>query len=234
MLSIRRARLGDVNGISTVVAEVWGQAIDTGVCLAHIRNDACAIWVAVENGVIAGFVSAFLTCGLADERRWEVDLLAVRPAWRGRQLGQKLVAATWVDAQQHQVDEARAIIRIDNIASQRSFERAGYTTDYRIHRLLLWTSQAGEEFLIPPGVTFVPVDTLTYRGLWLEGLTQAGLSSEEQRQVVATARALVAAQGRENTGALIAVDEAFHLPGDLETTVAMHGEYHWWRKFGRE
>lgn len=228
MLKIRPAKFSDVSGISTVVAEVWGQAINTHTCLEQIRRDDCAIWVAVEDGVVAGFVSAFLTVGRQGHRRWEVDLLAVRSAWRGRQLGQKLVEATWADGQRLQVDTARAIIRIDNIASQQSFARAGYTTDDQVYNLFLWSPESDEETFLPEEIVFLPVDTLTYRGLWIEGLTE--VSAAKQRQVVATARTMITRQNRENTGALVPLDAMGQLVGELYTAAVTHGEYQQWYK----
>ncbi|MBN1218536.1 MAG: GNAT family N-acetyltransferase [Anaerolineae bacterium] len=231
MMKIRRAIPEDAGGLATVVQEVWGQAIDLRTCHSQIKSDTGAIWVAVEGKEIAGFVSAFLTVSRDGVRRWEVDLLAVRPVYRGQQLGQKLVKATWIDVCHHYVDFARAAVRVDNIASQRSFERAGYTTDGRVYNLLVWLPEPAETPVVyPQRVTFLPVNTLTYRGLWLEGLTSNGLVEDELRQAVAAARTLIARQGRDNTGALIPVTDETRLADDLRATANSLGEYHWWRK----
>lgn len=228
MFNIRPAEFSDVCGISMVVTEVWGQAIDTHTCFDQIRSDDCAIWIAVEDGVVAGFVSAFLTVGLRGHCRWEVDLLAVRSGWRGHKLGQKLVEATWNDAQTRQVSTARAVIQVDNFASQRSFERAGYTTDHQTHNLFLWSPEAGEESSLPKEVLFLPVDTLTYRGLWIEGLAE--LSPEIQQRTVATARSMIARQNRQNTGALVPAGEVNDLAGELHSAADTLGEYQQWYK----
>jgi ribosomal protein S18 acetylase RimI-like enzyme len=228
---IRRAALEDVQGIATVIQDVWEQVIDVEVCHSQIKDKTCVIWVAIEEDKVAGFVSAFLTVGQNEVRRWEVDLLAVRQASRGQRLGQKLVEATWVDARKHQVKMARAAVRVDNIASQRTFERAGYTTDWRVHKLFLWSPQLAEDQIVyPPPVMLLPVNTLTYRGLWIEGLAVAGVSEDEQRQAVTTARALIAQQGRMNTGALILVENEDRLADDVRAMATVPGEYHWWQK----
>ena len=90
VVKIRRATPQDVKGIATVVQDVWEQAIDLEVCHSQIKDDTCAVWVATEgegtSGEVAGFVSAFLTIGQDEVRRWEVDLLAVRRASRGQRL----------------------------------------------------------------------------------------------------------------------------------------------------
>jgi ribosomal protein S18 acetylase RimI-like enzyme len=231
MIKIRRATPEDVEGVAVIVQDVWEQAIDVEVCYSQITDNTCAIWVAIEEDKVAGFVSAFLTVSQNEVRRWEVDLLAVRQASRGQRLGQKLVEATWVDARKHQVKMARAAVRVDNIASQRTFERVGYTTDWRVYKLFLWSPQLAEDQIVyPPQVMLLPVNTLTYRGLWIEGLAVADVSEDEQQQAVTTARALIAQQGRMNTGALILVENENCLADDVRAMATVPGEYHWWQK----
>jgi ribosomal protein S18 acetylase RimI-like enzyme len=233
MIKIRRVTPGDLEGIAAVVQEVWQQPLDFEMCHSQIQNNACALWVgvAIEDNEVAGFVSAFLTVGQDEVRRWEVDLLAVRQASRGQRLGQKLVEATWVDARKRQVKIARAAVRVDNVASQRTFERAGYTTDRRVHKLFLWSPQFAEgQIAYPHQVTLLPVNTLTYRGLWIEGLAVAGVPEDEQRRAVTAARALIAQQGRLNTGALVPVENENRLADNVRATATVQGEYHWWQK----
>jgi hypothetical protein len=124
---------------------------------------------------------------------------------------------------------ARAIIRVDNVASQQSFERAGYISDRQVYNLFLWLPEAGKEASLPQEVVLLPVDTLTYRGLWIEGL--ATVSAAKQQSVVATARAMIAQQGRDNTGALISIDMMDRLVGELCAVADSPGsEYQQWVK----
>ncbi len=53
-VEIRRATPEDIAGIATVVQEVWEQTIEVEVCRSQIEDDACAIWVAVENEEASG------------------------------------------------------------------------------------------------------------------------------------------------------------------------------------
>lgn len=231
MADIHQAAPEDIAGIATVVREVWQREIDLDLCRSQIEDNSSAIWVASEELTIAGFVSSFLTVEGEGMCRWEVDLLAVRQTGRGQRLGQKLVEATWTDVWKHQARLARAAVRVDNIASQRTFRRAGYTTDGRVHKLLVWSPEPVEgQIVCPKGVTFLPVDTLTYRGLWLEGLTSAGVCDNTQQWAVKAARALIAQQGRVNTGALIPIEDEHCLADDLRAIATIQGEYHWWRK----
>ncbi len=225
MISLRSATGADIEGIATVVREAWKQAILPDVCRAHIEDNTHALWVTTEDGEVAGFASAFLTV-VGDSRRWEIDLLAVRRASQGQGLGTHLIGRVSEAGQQLGVSLTRALIRVENVASQRAFEEAGFTTDARVHSLFLWPPQPGAAAHPCPGaVTLLPVDTLTYRGLWIEGL--ASVPSESQRCVVETARSRVAEENRANAGAVIPVDRASLLAPGLCEDAVMHGEYYW-------
>ncbi|MFO7741865.1 MAG: GNAT family N-acetyltransferase [Anaerolineae bacterium] len=225
MISLRSATAADIEGIATVVRDVWKQAILPDVCSAQIEDNTRALWVATEDEEVAGFASAFLTA-VADTRRWEIDLVAVRRASQGRGLGTRLIRRMCEAGQRHDVSLARALIRVENVASQRAFENAGFTTDARVHRLFLWPPQPGTAPRAhPAAVALLPVDTLTYRGLWIEGLTS--VPAEEQHRAIEAARSMIAREVRANTGAVIPVDEEHLLSPDLREDAAMHGKYYW-------
>jgi L-amino acid N-acyltransferase YncA len=228
MITICKATLADVPGIGAVVHDVWEQDILPDVCEAQTRCQACALYVAAEGDDVAGFVSAFLTVDKDGNRRWEVDLLAVRRASQGQRLGQQLVEAACADERACGTPIARAAIRVDNVASQRTFENAGFKTNGEIHRLLLWPpAQDNGPIVYGGSVTLAPVDTLTYRGLWLEGLTAYNVDAEEQRNAVALARSIIAWEGRHNTGAMVPAIGSHRLAADLRDAAEMHGEYRW-------
>ena len=73
------------------------------------------------------------------------------------------------------------------------------------------------------------METLTYRGLWIENFPLSEESHEEQRHLVATARHLVNIQNRLNTGAFIPSAQAHLLAADVRTTANVHGEFQWWQ-----
>jgi L-amino acid N-acyltransferase YncA len=228
MITIRKATPADAPGIGAIVHDAWEQEILPDVCEAQTRCQACALYVASEGDDVAGFVSAFLTVDKNGHRRWEVDLLAVRPASQGRRLGQQLVEAACADERARSTPTARAAIRVDNVASQRTFENAGFKTNGEIHRLLIWTPTQDNGPLVYGGsVTLVPVDTLTYRGLWLEGLTAYNVDMEEQRNAVQMARSIIAWEKRHSTGAMIPAIGSHRLATDLRDAAEMHGEYRW-------
>jgi L-amino acid N-acyltransferase YncA len=252
VIRVRRARLSDTEGIADVAKAVWGQDILSDVCEAQIEGNASALWVATEEadrrhpaddpqpGTVIGFGSAFLTLGARGHRRWEVDLVAVRQDNQGQGLGTQLIGQVCEAGESHGVSLARALIRVENVASQRAFENAGFTTDGQVHKLLLWGPGRGDDVprkrhegkrggsIYASDVALLPIDTLTYRGLWIEGLTS--VCTREQRLALKTARAIVAREQLDNTGALIPLEEASCLATDVREEAIVHGEYHWFVK----
>ena len=223
---IRRAATDDAEGIGAVVHDVWGEEILPEVCQAQIEDDGSTLWVAERKNKILGFVSAFLTVDQAGERRWEMDLVAVRPTDQSKGLGQRLIRRAYQDGGRQGVGVARALIQVSNLPSQRAFQSAGFTTDRRDHHLLLWPPKPSDVPAPgPDGVSLIPVDTLTYRGLWIEGLTR--VPPAEQRSALRIARGMIACQDRLNTGAVIPSDEEHLLTSDVRDQAKLHGPYFW-------
>jgi len=228
---IRQATNNDANGVEAITQAVWNQKIDHEVFQNQIENDTCVIHVAIEHNQVAGFLSSFLTIDVHHNRRWEVDLLVVRPENQGYGLGTALIQSVWDDAQKHRAGFARAMVRTDNIASQKAFSRAGYSTNGKRHHLYLWPPQIQpEQTMLPNNVTLLPMDTLTYRGLWIEGLITPTRTDKEQSDILSKAQNIVVTQKRLNTGAVIPMDEETVLSKDLLASGTIHGEYGWWVK----
>lgn len=83
------------------------------------------VWVAVEEDQVVGLVAAFDTHSLAGDR-WEIDELAVRPAFQGRGWGTRLVAQALAYAPGGVARQARTIVATRNTPSQRAFARNGF------------------------------------------------------------------------------------------------------------
>lgn len=228
---IRQACSDDVKGVEAVTQAVWSQDIDHEMFHDQVKKDTCCIQVAIDDGQVTGFVSTFLSVDVHQARRWEVDLLCVRPECQGKGLGTALIESVWDQAKAHTAHVARALVRTENVASQKAFARAGYTTDNRRHHLYLWTPLIGsEEFELPQDITLMPMDTLTYRGLWIEGVTSTAISHDVQGQVISIAQHRIASEKRINTGALIPVDEEEVFSLEARNLGEVHGEYCWWIK----
>jgi N-acetylglutamate synthase-like GNAT family acetyltransferase len=230
MATLRQAMPTDIPGIAAIVSEVWEQEILPDICKAQMESETASLRVATEGDVVVGFISAFMTVGQHAKRRWEVDLLAVRPASHGQRLGQKLVESVCQDFRAKQAHIARAAIRIDNVASQKTFKNAGFATNWEVHKLFLWTPALEGPNIYAGDIIFLPVDTVTYRGLWLEGLSSSRASEREQRSALRMARAIIAWEDRLNTGAMIPASEEHLIPFDLREEATVHGKFYWFIK----
>jgi ribosomal protein S18 acetylase RimI-like enzyme len=229
MATIRRAMPEDIPGIAEVIQDAFSLEIDQVYARDLLVHGSQQVTVAIENGKTVGFVAGFVTTTLGAVPRWEVDLLAVRQDYQRHQIAIHLLEATWQDAQQSHAKFARGLIQVENTASQRAFERAGYTSSGQVYDMHLWEPlDTSAEFPAREMVTAIPVDTLTYRGLWIEGLESPMVNDEKRRQYVAGARAQAAREERHHTSALIPVDKS--LPSDLRTEARIVGQYQWWRK----
>lgn len=225
MATVQRA--ADATGIIEVIKTVWG--IDAPHAHHLIENKKQLAWTAVEHGQVVGFVSSFLTSVIGGVRRWEVDLLAVLPSAQGKGLGQKLIEATTQDARTYRVKFARGLVRTDNVPAQKTFESAGYTTSGKIYNLYVWPPQQADSPIIPRStVSILPIDTLTYRGVWVEGLEGQLVSEAERMAGIAAARALAYREGRDHASALVPVD--VHLPENAVMDASLQGQYQWWRR----
>ena len=221
--AVRRAVPDDAPGIAAVKAAAWpGEASQAASIAAVIRQPGHATLVAVENGRVLGFVDGFLTHALAGVRRWEVDLLAVHPDHRRRGIGRALVTACTDAGRTAGAARARALIQLDNVGSQNTFARCGYQVNEAVCRLFVCTDGGASGPPPPLDAHFIPVVTLNYRGLWIEGkLSAAGFEA---------ARAARARFGLDLVGAAIPLAEAEALRAAQRARFRAVGDYQWWRR----
>lgn len=197
MPTIRQAAQGDFAVIAQIIADSYDERIEPGA--KHLQSNL--VLVAEMDGAVVGFAASFLTRSAVGESRFELDLLAVDPAARGRGVGFALVARCIQAACKNGADSLRALVRADNLAMSRICARADLQRSARPHQLYI----ANAEPMIALATAahaahLVAVDTLTYRGIWLEGeLSQAAIDQAHQR---------ARAENRSRIGALVpAVDE---------------------------
>ena len=177
-----------------------------------------AVWM--EDGRVAAFVDGFLTADLQGQPRWEVDLLGTRPEYRGRGLARALIEDSLVAGFQRGARFARALIQVENAASQRAFAACGFCQTPATWRLWVCADPLREEVNLPRGQALVAVQTINYQGVWLEGeLSKEGLLS---------ARAWLSGRQGQICGVLIPIQRA-----DLHAAAQSAGyelvdDYHWW------
>ncbi|MGC8838547.1 MAG: GNAT family N-acetyltransferase [Anaerolineae bacterium] len=188
--------------------------------VAWAREGKVHVWLGFLGGEPVGYACAFRTEGL-EGPRWELDLLAVRPAFRGQGWGRALIRAACQGAPPGA--QVRAWVAVGNVASQQAFAAAGFQPlpgswelwAYAIRGLqprtpdgawprvspvetpeaahawaeghggpqealaarLMRLQAMGVVALIAgreAGVLALPVQTLHYRGLWLEDFWTRG------------------------------------------------------------
>jgi len=139
------------------------------------------VWLAWQGEEPAGYASAFPTAGL-EGPRWELDLLAVRPAFRGQGLAQALIRAALEAAPRNAVP--RAWVAVGNAPSAHAFARAGFQALPTIHELWTYAIRG----LVPrrPDPAWPPVavvQTPTQVQAWTAGFWRPGAGEEQAARV---------------------------------------------------
>ena len=228
MSDIRLAQPDDAEAIHLILQETWGDSLLFDVFTDHISAPAYQALVAVEAGEVAGFLSAFLVSSTTP--RWEIDLIIVRSAIQGRGIGTSLIEEALTYGSNLSVHWAKASIRMDNYASQRAFSKAGFTTDTQVGSTFVWDPLACKAAAnVPETVHFIPVDTLTYRGLWIEGFVESQLPQKEQHNVIRAAQNSIFHEDRLNAGVFIPDSLKHIIAPDLLTAATNLGQYHRWQ-----
>ena len=227
MLDIRSARPDDAQAIHLILQETWAESLLFDVFTDHISLPEHQAFVAVEAGKVVGFLSAFLVSSATP--RWEIDLVVVCSTSQGKGIGTSLIESALAYGSDLGVHWAKASIRIDNYASQRAFSKAGFTTDAQVGNVFVWDPLACKsDTNVPKTVHLIPVNTLTYRGLWIEGFSKSQLSEKEQHSVIRTARNSIFHEDRISTGVFIPGSLKQTIAPDLLTAATDFGQYHRW------
>ena len=234
MSNVRFARPDDAEAIHRILQEVWGESLLFDVFIDHISSPEHQVFVGVEPGEIAGFLSAFLISKPTPQ--WEIDLIVVNPTSQGKGIGTSLIQEALTYGSNLGAYWAKASIRVNNHASQRAFCKAGFTTDSQEYSLLLWDSLICEFAThVPEAVSLIPVDTLTYRGLWVEGFVESQLSLKEQHNVLRAAQSHIFHENRKNTSMFIPDSLKQTIAPDLLASAADYGRFHHWHyKFNKK
>lgn len=195
---IRRANRDDLPGIHAVKIKTWpDEESDTGLILEVLDSPEHITIVAEHTGQIVGFVDGFVTYS-ETACRWEVDLLAVDPTFRGSRLGERLVRSSCTAGYGQGADYCRALIQVSNIASQKTFQRCGFFPEQRLNRLYVANAFSGSDEKAVPASFILRVNTMNYRGVWLE--------SQFAKKDLMAARAFLSEEGIQIAGAVIPID----------------------------
>jgi len=250
----------DAEGLLAVERQTFAESpYKTDEVIHFFTNGEQRAWLAIVEGEVTGFVTAFPT-RTSHGRNWEVDLVAVQPASRGQGIATELIQAAVEGAGEHSLDKARAVVATDNLASQRAFTKAGFTPEEALCHLLLYkargfaprpldsgavtvrdlalsTEEAGAVLRLDEGLTLGPgdvlaltsrkanetlvavrkgegvgfaellyVETLLYRGVWLESLSTQRADREIQAALIAEAVERARRKRLDKIGCLVNVE----------------------------
>lgn len=214
--TLRNASIQDAADLARIIELALGDIVDTAHIEAVLADSTRVSIVGESEGHVAGFVHGFLTQSLEGLHRWELDLLAVAPEMRGKGLGRALVEACTCAGWRLNAWMARALIAVDNFASQRAFAAAGYDCQALVHGLFVAHGSARNlHGAQPENPQFIAVRTLTYEGIWLEGALAHDLVS------AALAIAPLA-------GAVIPMNDDVRRTLLVNSGFRLIGEYQWW------
>ena len=164
---IRPTTIDDAPQISEIIHLAFGEKSAVSQISSCVKNGNTS-FVAEKAGQVVGFVDGFATLSAEEEKRRELDLLAVHPDCQGQGIGTKLIECyTNVDIP---ADYIRALIAVGNIRMEKALTRFGYIPKANACALYVSTSAVDEiEFETSSYSHFVSVATYTYNGIWLEG-----------------------------------------------------------------
>jgi len=220
LVEIRQATEEDVQDIVAVKQSVWPQEeTKHDFAVGVVRNPTHTTLIAVQGNKVAGFVDGFMTTSANGIQRWEVDLLAVDPAYRGLGIATQLVMASTNAGRVAGASATRALVGTDNAASQRTFARCSFVRNPSRHAL--YVGSARSEPAPTHDAHFIPVSTMNYTGVWVEGRLS--------KQSLTAAQAMRAQHHWDVAGAVIPVNLPTSIQAAQEVCYALVGEYEWWQ-----
>jgi ribosomal protein S18 acetylase RimI-like enzyme len=167
-VAIRQATPKDAQALAMLKKSIWPEEeSEPRKITAALSHPDHKTFVAETDEQLIGFVDGFRTLSARGNLRWEVDLLGVAPAWRGHGLGGHLTRACLQAGQRHGAALGRALIQVNNVASQITFRQLGFISQTMVYRLYITRTPIAEHFP-SPHAHLVSVVTFNYCGVWLE------------------------------------------------------------------
>lgn len=217
---IRPAMPEDARAIATIAAATKLASIDADSPRARKILSENRTFVATAQSEVIGFVDGFITLDGGGNRRFELDLLAVAPAAQGRGVGGRLTAACVAAAVAGGARQLRALVRCDNTTMHRFCRRQGFKRSARCFNLYVADAHAPMHRARRHAARLLPVDTLGYAGIWLEGSVS--------QEAIDSAHRLASQCGASLIGAVIP-SSASAVADLLASNSFRHvSQYHWW------
>ena len=167
-IQIRRAVADD----APAIAAISRASLDTEMDEARLRHLLLlnrGFTVVASSNRALGFADCFLTVSQDDDIRLELDLLAVHPEARGKGIGRELVHAGIEQAKRLGVASLRALVAVDNHVMQGLSAALGFRPSQDNSTLFVTSPHPTSPHQNPVKSALIPVETLTYDGIWIEG-----------------------------------------------------------------
>lgn len=217
---IRIANPADARAIGRIAADSGVASIDADARRVRRVLAESQAFVATIDAAVIGFAGCLFTAHPAGGRRFELDLLAVAPEAQSRGAGGKLVAASIAYARDERARQMRALVRRENAAMQRLCLRHGFARSSEAFELHVVNPQPVARRSRLHNARVIPVETLSYAGIWLEG--------ELSREAIADAHHLASQIEATVIGAVIP-SKALETGKLLQASGFQKlGAYHWW------
>ena len=217
---IRLASAEDAGAIARIAADAKLASIEAESPRVRKILGESRTYVATIRGEVIGFVDGFFTCDAIGRRRCELDLLAVAREAQGLGLGTRLAAECLAAAAEGGAQHARALVRAENAAMRKLCQGLGFHCSRASFALFVGERQSPQGLAPQHDARLLPVDTLGYAGIWLEGrLCQEAIDAAHRLASQRNAAVIGAAIPIANveTAALLAANSFRKV-----------GQYHWW------
>lgn len=220
-VSVRRASSDDATAIARIAESSFGDPFDQEGIRRLLQAGRNYTLVALDAGSVVGFADNFVTVSGTGDQRLELDLLAVEPQAQGKGIGRRLIAESILVGRALGLPLLRALVSTENLVMRGLCSSHAFVISEESYDLHVVSARPGTG---KPGVTsevhLVPVETLAYSGIWIEGcVTPSGILQ---------ALSMASARQMETVGVLIRQSD----PGAVRL-LADHGfkaigTYDWW------
>ncbi len=223
-VSIRPALVADAAAIAAIAEACFGEAYAPKRIARLLGAGQNFTLLAQNNQGILAFSDHFITKSAPGGQRLELDLLAVKPKAQGQGIGSRLIVESLMLARALDLPSLRALVRSENLVMRRLCAAAGFMKSNASYRLYVASPKPALDAPSDlPGTHLVPVETLAYSGIWIEGALTAA----------AVHRALSVACARKMTtvGTLVAQGERSNCSAGqllLDMGFRRLGIYDWW------
>lgn len=211
-IQLRYATPADAPAIAQIICSAFQEPANptqVQIALTHAQHTTI---VAHLDETLIGFVDGFFTSALDGTIRQELDLLAVHPEYQGRGIAKRLIRQ--FTAPDHLT---RALVATDNTRMQSTMRRMHFRALPQTYHLYI-SEQSASPIPMPAEAHCIPVTTMNYSGLWLEG--------QMNHLALQAAHALRSQQNLDLVGILVTDNtQAQRL---VQAGFTHIKAYHWW------